>query len=93
MADFCKQCTQKLFGKELSDKLDMGIKKDEFIVLLCEGCGRNVRVLNDGYRAECNTCSNGYEGVCNDCYGENFGHTTEIAGSDVCQNFKRRING
>ena len=88
MADFCRKCTEELFGKEFADKISMSIKDDEFLVLLCEGCGRNVRVDNKGNILECNTCANAHEGTCNDCEGENFGHTTEISGDYICCNYR-----
>jgi hypothetical protein len=91
MADFCKQCTIYLFGKEFTNKLLFDIEDDEYVKILCEGCGRTVRVMNDGFRIECNTCIYGSEGTCDNCYGVE-GHTTEIAGAGICGNYKRRNN-
>lgn len=47
MADFCRQCTIKLFGADMADKNDMaGLITEEDTknglvssVVLCEGCG------------------------------------------------------
>jgi len=89
MADFCKQCTKELFGEEASKSLNFGIKDDEYTTILCEGCGRNVRVQNDGHRIECNTCQHGDEGVCMNVSGDNYGHQTEISGDWCCSNYER----
>ena len=92
MADFCKQCSEKMFGKEVTDKLDFGIKENEILCILCEGCGRQVWVQNDGCRIECNLCKNAEDSVCHKVPGMNFGRPTEISGTYGCVNFERRIN-
>jgi hypothetical protein len=89
MADFCRKCTEELFGSEFADKITYDIPKDSYLILLCEGCGRNVRVDNEGNILECNTCKFGNEGTCNNCQGVE-GHTTEIVGKGICSNFSRR---
>jgi uncharacterized CHY-type Zn-finger protein len=89
MADFCRKCNEELFGHDFADKITYDIPKDSYLILLCEGCGRNVRIDNKGNILECNTCIFGDEGTCNNCYGVE-GSTTEIAGGDICQNFKKR---
>lgn len=43
MASFCKQCSLELFGKDYEDMLGLTTEqdedKDQFAVVLCEGCG------------------------------------------------------
>ena len=46
MADFCKQCTEELFGSDLADNNDMKGAVSErdsalgfMVLVLCEGCG------------------------------------------------------
>lgn len=43
MADFCKQCSIRLFGEDFGDFSGLSIKDDTdnklFPVVLCEGCG------------------------------------------------------
>ena len=41
MADFCKQCSIKLFGEDFGDLSDL-CKPDELVGVLCEGCGGTV---------------------------------------------------
>lgn len=38
MADFCKQCSIELFGKDMHDFAGI-CKKGEMAAVLCEGCG------------------------------------------------------
>lgn len=38
MADFCKQCSEELFGEDFGD-LDGLCKVGECVGVLCEGCG------------------------------------------------------
>ena len=53
MADFCKQCSEELFGKDFGDLA--GITKPEdwdkglACVVLCEGCG-SIQVDPEGRR-------------------------------------------
>ena len=44
MADFCKQCSEELFGEDFGDFRGIGdptieLKPDEGWEALCEGCG------------------------------------------------------
>jgi len=89
MADFCRRCSEELFGKEYADSILIDIEDDEFLILLCEGCGRNVRVDNKGNVLECNTCIYGNEGICDNLDGIE-GYITEIAGEGICKNFELR---
>lgn len=38
MADFCKECSEEIFGEDLGDLTDL-CKENEMISVLCEGCG------------------------------------------------------
>lgn len=38
MADFCKDCCIKTFGSDTRDLAGL-CKKDECVLVLCEGCG------------------------------------------------------
>lgn len=40
MADFCKQCSIKLFGEDFGDLSDLLEDDDNWADVLCEGCGR-----------------------------------------------------
>lgn len=83
MADFCRQCNEEHWGKDVP-KDNHGIKDNEILWLLCEGCGRTVRVLNDGTRMECNTCVFAGPGVC-----EREGNVVgEIGDGFVCEFWK-----
>lgn len=46
MADFCKQCSEKLFGEDFGDMANIA---DEARVL-CEGCGDYILVNMKGER-------------------------------------------
>jgi hypothetical protein len=52
MADFCMQCTEKLFGKDLKNDLS-GLSTPEdttkglYPVVICEGCG-HIQVDHEG---------------------------------------------
>jgi len=48
MAEFCKKCTEELFGIEAAQTINMGIKEDEITTMLCEGCGKTIWVTNNG---------------------------------------------
>ena len=43
MADFCRQCSLELFGKDFGDLANITKKRDYkkglAVVVLCEGCG------------------------------------------------------
>jgi hypothetical protein len=43
MADFCKQCSETVFGKDFHDLAGLTTKADteagRFAVVICEGCG------------------------------------------------------
>jgi hypothetical protein len=84
MADFCKACSEDLFGRDLEKPLNFGIAKDEYLVILCEGHGRCVRVNNEGEVIECNTCDHAEDGV---CWGKGYG---EIKGDGCCENWEKR---
>jgi len=51
MADFCKQCSTELFGKDFEDFKGITAKEDwaegKAAVVLCEGCG-SIQVDTDG---------------------------------------------
>jgi hypothetical protein len=51
MADFCKQCSIDIFGKDFRELAGLGdgseLKEDEGWMALCEGCGPTV-VDDDG---------------------------------------------
>jgi hypothetical protein len=51
MADFCKQCSIELFGKDYKDLKGFCTKKQnkagKYPVVLCEGCG-GIQVDYDG---------------------------------------------
>lgn len=54
MADFCKQCSLFLFGKDFGDLANLGdgpLDKDEGYSALCEGCG-GVLVDLEGKRID-----------------------------------------
>lgn len=43
MSDFCKQCSEELFGEDTGDMKDISTESDTknnmFAVVLCESCG------------------------------------------------------
>ena len=51
MADFCKQCSEQLFGEDFGDLKGLSpqdcLTTDRYAVVLCEGCG-TTQVDNDG---------------------------------------------
>lgn len=51
MADFCKQCSEQLFGQDFGDFKNLSpqdcLTADSFAVVLCEGCG-TTQVDNSG---------------------------------------------
>jgi RNase P subunit RPR2 len=79
MADFCGQCSEKLFGK-IDYKPQ--IKDDEVVSMLCEGCGKAVFIDNSGYKVGCQFCIYGDEGVCE--------FAGEIGDDFFCEKFKRK---
>ena len=52
MADFCRECSDDLFGKECFEKVyNLPLcKEDEMVPFLCEGCGEVVFVDWEGKR-------------------------------------------
>ena len=52
MADFCRECTDKLFGKECKCNVAELCKKDEMTCILCEGCGEYIWVDCNGRKIE-----------------------------------------
>lgn len=51
MADFCKQCSEELFGKDFRELADITTITDEqesrAALVICEGCGP-IQVNNKG---------------------------------------------
>lgn len=51
MADFCKQCSEELFGEDFGDFANITTIEQQqnnlFVVVLCEGCGA-IQVDNNG---------------------------------------------
>ena len=50
MADFCKQCSETLFGKDFGDLKGLSTedtKNNLFPVVICEGCG-SIQVDHEG---------------------------------------------
>lgn len=41
MADFCKQCSQEMFGQDSEDLKGL-CKRNEVVPALCEGCGSTM---------------------------------------------------
>jgi len=79
MADFCGQCSEKLFDKIYDVP---NIEDDEIVSILCEGCGKTVFLDNSGYRIGCQCCIYGDEGVCE--------FAGEISDDYFCEKFNRR---
>lgn len=56
MADFCKQCSEYLFGFDSKDFAGLNpeivLNKDEGFKVLCEGCGEVILVDHDGQRID-----------------------------------------
>jgi len=38
MADFCKACSERIFGEDFGDLKGL-CKDDEMVQVICEGCG------------------------------------------------------
>lgn len=51
MADFCKQCSIELLGKDFGDMKGLSTEEDTknglYCVVLCEGCG-SIQVDHEG---------------------------------------------
>lgn len=51
MADFCKQCSEEIFGRDFGDMEGLSTQEDtasgKFAVVLCEGCG-SIQVDHTG---------------------------------------------
>lgn len=86
MSDFCKSCTDRLFGSDAAKTLDYGCKEDEATSLLCEGCGKMVWVRRDGLRVDCSTCGLVGDEICE--YPEDS--AGEIGDDYVCGHWKER---
>ena len=58
MAEFCKQCSEELFGKDFGDLKDITKQEDVdlgmYCVVICEGCGI-TQVDPDG-KCVCDNC-------------------------------------
>ena len=58
MADFCKQCSEEIFGEDSRELADLGGKEKlepgYGWIVLCEGCGP-TRVDDDG-KCMCSDC-------------------------------------
>jgi uncharacterized cysteine cluster protein YcgN (CxxCxxCC family) len=39
MADFCKQCSELMFGEDFGDLATPEMSDGKFLDVLCEGCG------------------------------------------------------
>jgi hypothetical protein len=52
MADFCKDCSEELFGEDSGDLAELSTEEDtkngDFARALCEGCGQYVLVDHTG---------------------------------------------
>lgn len=47
MADFCKQCSEELFGEDFGDLKGLCTEGD-FVQTICEGCGFDCVVDHEG---------------------------------------------
>ncbi len=47
MADFCRQCSEQLFGQDFGDLANIVKEPDMLLHTICEGCG-NALVDKDG---------------------------------------------
>jgi len=52
MADFCEECTKKLFGEGLPNDFVGLAGEGKLAQVLCEGCGGYILVDNEGKRVE-----------------------------------------
>lgn len=64
MAEFCKQCTQSVFGGDLASDFQNIISPEEeqqgiCVMVLCEGCGP-TRVDREGNCLEYDCCEAGH---------------------------------
>ena len=51
MAEYCRNCAEKLFGEKVAAKHFRGLcKKGETYTELCEGCGDLVELDHNGWR-------------------------------------------
>jgi len=53
MADFCKQCSNDVFGEDFGDLKSL-CKEDEMVHVLCEGCGQCI--VNSEGECICTNC-------------------------------------
>lgn len=51
MADYCKQCSERLFGFDGRDLAGL-CKPGEVVLELCEGCGDFVEVDHEGSQVD-----------------------------------------
>lgn len=53
MADYCKECSDFLFGRDFKElaglSTEADTEKEEYVAVLCEGCG-TILVDHTGYR-------------------------------------------
>jgi hypothetical protein len=54
MADFCKTCSEDMFGEDLDQC--KAIEPDDLFTFLCEGCGGYVTVNRSGDKVPCVHC-------------------------------------
>lgn len=52
MADFCKECTEELFGDRLPSNVAGLCKEGEMTSILCEGCGEIIWVDHEGRKVK-----------------------------------------
>ncbi|RUR51422.1 hypothetical protein [Vreelandella populi] len=53
MAEYCRNCANRLFGQTIAEKKYSGLcKADETYVVLCEGCGGWVELDHEGRKVE-----------------------------------------
>jgi hypothetical protein len=64
MADFCKQCSEQMFGKDFKELANLSTEEDTknkmFCVVICEGCG-TIQVDHEGNCVTENCLCNGHK--------------------------------
>jgi hypothetical protein len=80
MADFCGQCSKKMFG--FIEYLPKNIPEGCVEKMLCEGCGKIVFLDMSGLRVGCQFCTHPEGGVCP--------FAGEIGDDFFCEHFTRR---
>ena len=63
MADFCKKCSIKLFGKDTGDLANLSTpthtEQELYPIVLCESCGTiQVNHLGECVSPDCKECKN-----------------------------------